>query len=213
MEEIHIKKIRVPVIEQVNPFSDLWQKDLVLEKGKLYQIAAPSGQGKTTFLSILFGLRSDFRGDILFDKENTRGFSLNKWIVCRRNSLSLMFQDLSLFPKLTALENIQLKQQQSGSIASKLIMDFAKELSVNSILEKPVEHLSLGEAQRIAIIRCLAQPADFLLLDEPFSHLDSDLKTTAMALILEAAEKRKMALLLTSHDKESLGKDFQLIQV
>lgn len=213
MNRIVLKKLKAPSIEKPNPFSDLWEHEITLEMNSKYQIAAPSGLGKTSLLSFIFGIRDDYLGDILFDETNIKNLSLVHWVSFRRKHLSLMFQDLRLFSNLTALENIQLKQEQTCSVSLNRVKDMAGILSVKTILDKKLGQLSRGEAQRIAILRVLSQPFDFLLLDEPFSHLDPDTQRIALDLIIHQVDRKKKSLLITSHDKDLLTRDFQLLQV
>jgi len=89
--------------------SDIWETTCHLEKGKKYLITAPSGKGKSTFLHILYGLRKDFSGKVTLDKNELSTISTNAWADLRKDNLAIVFQDLRLFPKLSALDNILLK--------------------------------------------------------------------------------------------------------
>ena len=89
--------------------SDIWETTCHLEKGKKYLITAPSGKGKSTFLHILYGLRKDFSGKVTLEEKELSTISTNTWADLRKDNLAIVFQDLRLFPKLSAMDNILLK--------------------------------------------------------------------------------------------------------
>src|SRR6185295_14901973 len=131
---------------------------------------APSGTGKSTLIAYLYGIRKDFSGTIRFGNDSS--ISLKQWSELRNKKIAVVFQDLRLFPQLTAMENIQLKNSFSKSKTEEEIIQLAAKLGIDHKLKSKCGNLSLGQQQRVAIIRSLCQPFEFLLLDEPFSHLD-----------------------------------------
>ena len=86
--------------------SEVWKQDITFEKGNLYLIEAHSGTGKSSLCSFLYGYRQDYQGMIYFDGQNIRNFSVSDWTRLRQRHLSLLFQELRLFPELTAMENV-----------------------------------------------------------------------------------------------------------
>jgi putative ABC transport system ATP-binding protein len=178
--------------------SNIWDTDCIFEKGKYYLITAPSGKGKSTLLHIIYGLRNDYSGKIDIDNLEIMNFKPDDWSNLRQNKLSIVFQDLRLFPNLTALENIELKNDLTRHKSIDDITLMSEKLGVKELLHKPCSTLSYGQRQRIAIIRSLCQPFDFLLLDEPFSHLDDDNINIAADLIQQELNDQKAALLLVS---------------
>ena len=94
--------------------SDVWGKIFKLERGHLYLVEAESGKGKSTFCSYILGYRHDYSGRVLFDERNTLDLKQKEWVSIRRNSISCLFQELRLFPELTALENIEIKNKITG---------------------------------------------------------------------------------------------------
>lgn len=192
-----------PLKEQgVNPDTQIWNKELEFEKGKKYLILAPSGKGKSTLLHSIYGLRKDFDGNVLLKNKNIKKYGSDELADVRQKTLSIVFQDLRLFEQLTAGENILLKSNLSGHKTISEIKEMAKQLGVDSLLKKPCGTLSFGQRQRIAIIRSLCQPFDFLLLDEPFSHLDEENIKAASLLIKAECEKQNAGLLLVSLGEE-----------
>src|SRR5574344_3065816 len=88
--------------------SDIWQQEVCFERGHLYLIEADSGTGKSSLCSYVIGYRNDYEGIIDFDGHNVRNLKIRDWVQIRQRSLSHMFQELRLFPELTALENVEL---------------------------------------------------------------------------------------------------------
>ena len=187
-----------PIKENYQTSSDVWLKDVQLQKGQKYLITAPSGKGKSTFIHAIYGLRKDFDGIIQLNGKSINSLKLNDWATLRQANLSIVFQNLRLFPQLTGLENILLKNTLQEHFTEDKIRTFAQRLGVESILNQSCGTMSYGQRQRIAIIRALCQPFDFLLLDEPFSHLDADNIQKAIDLILEICEAQNAGIMLVS---------------
>ena len=89
--------------------SDIWQQDICLEKGKRYLIEADSGKGKSTFCSYVIGYRNDYTGTICFDDTDIKTLKVADWVRIRQRHLSCLFQELRLFPELSAYENVEIK--------------------------------------------------------------------------------------------------------
>ena len=178
--------------------SDVWNKNLQLQSGEFVKIKAPSGTGKTTFVHIIYKLRKDFEGAVIWNNKNLLSINQDELAVLRQQHLSIIFQDLRLFPNLTARENIDLNRVlQQPFYESNRIDEMAAELGVASILNQKASVCSYGEQQRIAIIRSLMQPFDWLIMDEPFSHLDKDNIDKAAKLIEAECKKRNAGFILT----------------
>jgi ABC-type lipoprotein export system ATPase subunit len=175
--------------------SEIWEKDIVFSKGEKIQLVAPSGSGKTSFIHFLYGLRKDYRGDILFDGNNISGWTTQQWAEYRSKHISIVFQDLRLFTEHSAEENIRIKRVLHP-FGDDQVKKMADRLGIHSKLLQNAGVCSYGERQRIAIIRALQQPFDFLILDEPFSHLDENNAKKAMQLIMEEVEKRNAGIIL-----------------
>ena len=181
--------------------SQLWNQTLSFSTGENVHIVAPSGSGKTSFIHFLYGLRKDYSGKILYDNNDIKSFDAEKFSTWRQKSISIIFQDLRLFTQQTVLQNLEIKRLLSPYHEESRITDMAKRLGIESKLSKLCSTCSYGEQQRIAIIRALQQPFDFLLLDEPFSHLDENNRQKAMELMQEEASERKAAIILTDLKK------------
>lgn len=178
--------------------SDIWNKDLQFSPGQKIKIKAPSGTGKTTLVHILYKLRNDYEGGVYWNNKDLRQIAGEELAHMRRQNISIIFQDLKLFPYLTVKENIDINRVlQKPYYESEVISEMAETLGITHILNQQAALCSYGEQQRIAIIRALIQPFDWLIMDEPFSHLDFDNISKAVKLIAAECTKRGAGLLLT----------------
>ncbi len=191
-----------PLVEMgIGKASNIWQCICSFKKGNKYLVKAPSGKGKSTLVHILYGLRKDFNGVVFYEENNIEKLDERAWSTIRREKVSIVFQNLRLFPDLTALENIQLNDPK-GNYSVTQIEGWAEQLGVQNLLTKEVKTLSYGQRQRIAIIRALVQDFDFLLLDEPFSHLDEANIQAAVSLIESRIREQKAGLILVSLEED-----------
>ena len=155
--------------------TDVWGKELTFTRGVTYLIEAASGRGKSSLCSFIYGLRSDYAGSIEFIDNEGKALSTTQKDLCgiRRTMLAMMFQEHRIFPELTAVENVLMKNQLTDYFTEKEIRERLTMLGLEQRLDTPCGKLSLGQQQRVAFVRLLAQPADFIILDEPVSHLDA----------------------------------------
>lgn len=158
-------------------------------------MVAPSGTGKTSLIHFIYGLRKDYSGSVFYDDTDIKKLSTESFSTFRQNKISIIFQDLRLFENQTVKENIEIKRILAPYHKPEAIVEMASRLGIENKLNQQVIKCSYGEQQRIAIIRSLMQPFDFLLLDEPYSHLDEDNRKKAMELIYEECEKRNAAMI------------------
>jgi ABC-type lipoprotein export system ATPase subunit len=193
----------LPLVFQSAPPRDsgVWTRDISFARGQLYLVEAASGRGKTSLCSYLHGSRLDYSGRVLFDDEDAARLSPAAWGKIRRSSLGIIFQGLRLFPELTALENVRLKNRLTGFRDERWIRDAFERLGIADKLNAPVAKISFGQQQRVALARGLCQPLDFLLMDEPVSHLDEENSRRAGELILEEATRTGFAVIATSIGK------------
>ena len=202
MNSIHLQHTLPQVFSDRNiVVSEVWHQDLTLRKGEHYLLEAASGTGKSSFCSYLYGYRQDYQGIICFDEKNIRGFSTDEWVEVRRRSLSILFQELRIFPELTALENIRLKNQLTGWKKKKEILTLLERLGIADKKEEKAGKLSFGQQQRVAFVRSLCQPFDFILLDEPISHLDDENAAIMAQLLTEEADRQGAGIIVTSIGK------------
>lgn len=205
MEKIVFDNVLPQVFQQRNDLvSEVWSNRLEFEKGTLYLIEAESGKGKSTFCSYILGYRNDFSGSILFDGKPTSQLRVSDWVDIRRQHISHLFQELRLFPELTAFENIQIKNKLAGGDGYKSeaqIHQWFDMLGIGDKLDSKVGLMSFGQQQRVAMIRALVQPFDFLLVDEPISHLDDNNSNIMAEIMMQEAQTQGAAVIVTSIGK------------
>lgn len=200
--QLFLKKVYPVYIEPEKiAGSQIWNSDILFLKGEKTQIVAPSGSGKTSLIHFLYGLRKEYKGEIAYDNKNISAFSNEDFATWRQNKISIIFQDLRLFNEHTVRQNLDIKRLLSPFHTENKIEQFAVRLGIKNKLDKQVKTCSYGEQQRIAIIRSLLQPFDFLLADEPFSHLDENNRRIAMELIEEEVAARNAAIILADLKK------------
>lgn len=176
--------------------SEIWGHDVTIRDNEMLQIVAPSGNGKTSIIHFIYGLRKDFSGKIKYDNSDVNKFTAEDYAAYRQKKISIVFQDMKLFPELTVRDNLEIKKVLATYEQAESIEEMARRLGISSRLDKKARTCSYGEQQRIAIIRSLLQPFELLLLDEPFSHLDEDNRLKASELILDECKKRKATVVL-----------------
>jgi putative ABC transport system ATP-binding protein len=183
--------------------STIWNQSVIFDGSDIVKIEAPSGTGKTTLTHLLYKVRSDYTGHIKYGNYELGNGDEDRLADLRQNHLSIVFQDLRLFPDLSAKENIEIKRLLTPHFSSKgLVIEMAEKLGVSSILDQKIRFCSFGEQQRIAIIRAMVQPFNWLILDEPFSHLDQLNINLASKLIESACKQRNAGLIIMGLNKD-----------
>lgn len=202
MNTIKLQKTLPQVFaQQPDIQSDIWLQELAFEKGHLYLVEASSGTGKSSLCSYLYGHRSDYLGTIMFDDRDIRTFSISEWTRLRQQNLSLLWQELRLFPELTAWENVEIKNRLTKYKKKKEITSWFEELGISNKLHTKVGLMSFGQQQRVALMRALCQPFDLLMADEPISHLDDNNAQQMSDLMLQEVQRQGAALIVTSIGK------------
>lgn len=181
--------------------SEIWRKDITFSNGDLIKIVAPSGTGKTSLIHFLYSMREDYSGDILYDGKNLKQHTHEEIALLRKDRVSIILQDMRLFGEQTILQNLEIKRQLNPFHPKEKIGEMAGRLGIDGRVNALAKQCSYGEQQRAAIIRALLQPFDFLLMDEPFSHLDEANSKKAMELILEEVEKRNATVIFAELER------------
>lgn len=186
--------------EKESPVKDsqVWLHKLEFICTNNYLIEAESGTGKSSLCSFIYGNRNDYSGEILFDGENVRNFTIERWCELRTRALALLPQEMRLFPELTTMENIQIKNRLTGYKTESEILEMLRRLEISDKVHQQAAYLSVGQQQRVAIVRALCQPFDFLILDEPVSHLDERNNAIVARLIDEEAKAQNASVIATS---------------
>ena len=179
--------------------SEIWQENsVVLSHNCRVCIKADCGSGKSSLLSFVYGNRSDYSGNILFNEKNIRTFSVEQWCETRKRHIALLPQEMRLFPELTVAQNIELKNSLTNHKNTAQIKELLDRMGIVDKYDKPAGLLSIGQQQRVALIRAICQPFDFIFLDEPVSHLDVQNNKIAANIIEEEASMQNAGIVTTS---------------
>lgn len=196
--------IPIPLREKVNNYqSGMWKTEKTFGEGEYVFVQAPSGTGKTTLVHILYGLRKDYEGTVAWDNTSITTANAETTAKLRSGTISVIFQDLRLFPELTAWENLEIKRRLTNTVTEQQAMEWLERLGMKDKKNSMGKTLSYGEQQRIAIIRSLLQPFNWLLMDEPFSHLDHANTNKAISLITEVVKQHNAGFLLADLDENT----------
>ena len=170
-----------------------------IKNGELVSLLGVSGCGKSTTLQLIAGLINPDSGDIIFNDKSVLNTPTGK-----RDAV-IVFQDYLLFPHMSVYENIEFGLKMKN-INKKIRKDKVKELiklvKLNGYENKYPSELSGGQKQRVAIARTLAINPKVLLLDEPFSNLDINLRNEMREFVLNLQKKLNITTILVTHDKE-----------
>ena len=176
---------------------------LGIESGQWIALLGPSGAGKTTLLRLLAGLTTADAGHIRFNGKPwldcTRNFSLPT----RLRGIGFVFQDLGLFPHMTARQNVAFAH---ASHATATVDEFLEMVGLSGLTNRYPAQLSGGQQQRLALARTLASAPSILLLDEPLAALDPELRLDMQTLLLDIRQRQLVdhALLVTHDADEAL---------
>ena len=136
--------------------SQIWEEpSFIFQRGCRLCIQAESGSGKSSLLSFIFGTRQDYKGQILFNGQDTRALSVEQWCEIRTKNISLLPQDMALFPELTVGQNIDLKNNRTHHKTRQEIMDCLERVGIAEKYDVLACQLSIGQMQR-----CLLYTSD-----------------------------------------------------
>ena len=202
METIRLNNLVPHVFAQSGDLgSAVLKRDVTFHKGHLYLVESERCKGKSTFCSYLLGYRHDYSGELYFDDRLASRLRVADWVAIRQTHVSHLFQELRLFPELTAMENVEIKNKLTGFKSPKEIENWFERLGIADKRDSKIGLMSFGQQQRVALIRALAQPFDFLLADEPISHLDDNNSKVMGELLMEEARKQGAGVIITSIGK------------
>lgn len=202
METIQFHSVLPQVFSQRTDLeSEIWNQDVSFEKGNLYLVEADSGKGKSTFCSYILGYRHDYSGSVMFDNEVTAQYQVKDWVEMRKRHISHLFQELRLFPELTAMENVEIKNKITDFQSKEQILKWFDMLGIADKVDAKIGRMSFGQQQRVAMIRSLCQPFDFILADEPISHLDDNNSRIMGDIMMTEAKRQGAGVIVTSIGK------------
>lgn len=188
----------IPLASIEHAADSIWGNNILFEQGKRTMLNASSGKGKSTFTHIVIGLRKDFNGKLFINEQDSKSFSPHQWTQIRKEKISVVYQDLQLFYNLSVKENLQIKNRLCHVFSDAELKQMLEKLEIDNKWEQSCGLLSMGQQQRVAIIRALCQPFEYLILDEPFSHLDKENSKRCLSLIEDRCTVLKAGFVLTS---------------
>jgi len=174
-----------------------------VEKGEIVGILGPSGSGKSTLLRLIAGLETPTEGRIRLDGQTL--FDAATFVPPERRGIGMVFQDYGLFPHLTVAQNIEFGLHRLPRQEVRERVEEMAELVHLAGYERRYPHeLSGGQQQRVALARALAPQPAVLLMDEPFSNLDADLKAAIRTELREILSRAEMTCIFVSHDQQDV---------
>jgi ABC-type Fe3+/spermidine/putrescine transport system ATPase subunit len=172
--------------------------NLTVAAGETVALLGPSGSGKSTLLKVIAGLEDPDAGQVLVDGQDLVG------VPPERRGFALMFQDFALFPHLSVLDNVAfglVEQRQGRAAARAAALAMLERFGLQAYATSKVWRLSGGEQQRVALARALITQPRVLLLDEPFSALDAELRLQLRSEFAQRIAEQQIATLLVTHDE------------
>lgn len=194
-QNLEIQNLNVILNNGKNTFQVLQNIHINIEEGELVSILGPSGCGKTTLLRVIAGLEKQNSGSILIGNRDITN------LPAHQRNIGLIFQDYALFPHLNVKENILLGLK-SNDYSLKFFKEITELVKIESLLSRYPHQLSGGQQQRVAIVRSIIREPQIILLDEPFSGLDKNLKREMAKELRSIFKKLNMKAILVTHDQE-----------
>ena len=170
---------------------------LIVNKAEKVSVLGPSGSGKSTLLRLIAGLEKPYSGTIAIQGKIVS--STDQIVAPEKRNVGLVVQDKALFPHLTVEKNIGFGVRKNQE-KTKIISDLLSLFKIEHLSKKYPHEISGGEQQRTAFARSMAPNPELLMLDEPFSALDKELKEELYADLSQIFKERKQTIILVTHD-------------
>ena len=184
------------MVVKFGDFTAINDVTLEIPKGKLVSLLGPSGSGKSTTLFTICGIHKPFSGKIIFGNRDVTGLEPEEL------GIGLVFQNYALYPHMTIRENIgfPLKNLKwNKDEAAKRIVEVAKTVKIDGLLDRKPSQLSGGQQQRVAIARALAMNPEILFFDEPTSALDPEITAGILKVLRQLADEN-MTMVIVTHE-------------
>ncbi len=203
LELADLKKAYLSPDGELTPIIDI--ERLALEPGQQVVLHGPSGSGKSTLLNLIAGILRPDSGKILFEGRNLAALSEAQRDRVRARHMGYIFQTFNLLQGYTALENVELAMRFGRGVRRDVARGLLERVGLKDHLKYRPRQLSVGQQQRIAVARALANRPELVLADEPTGNLDRHHARTAIELIRRVCSENGAALLMVSHDSEVLA--------
>lgn len=177
--------------------------DLNIEQGEFVAVMGPSGSGKTTLLNMIGGIDEPTSGKVVIDGNDIFELSDKDLIAFRRDNIGFIFQDYSLLPVLTALENVEFVMQLQGHSEAECRVratELLHRVGLGGHLHKVPSKLSGGQQQRVAVARALAPRPRFVMADEPTANLDAANTSELLDIMQQLNENEGTTFIFSTHD-------------
>jgi putative ABC transport system ATP-binding protein len=190
--------------------------NLAINKGEMVAIMGPSGSGKSTLLNMLGILDRPTKGEVLIGDLNTSDLSRSKLAAIRNLHIGYIFQNYSLIPSLTALENVILPLKYAGmkkSAAKEKALEELDKVGLKDRADHLPTELSGGQQQKVAVARALVNNPDIILADEPTGNLDTKSGNEIIAMMLKLNKELGQTFVMVTHNPEVAKKCHRIIHV
>ncbi|EGQ9807568.1 ABC transporter ATP-binding protein [Vibrio parahaemolyticus] len=202
-----------------NPDSDfpvhaVQHVDLEIKQGEFVAIMGPSGSGKTTLLNMLGGIDAPTSGSVEIDGCFISEMSEKELIAYRRDNIGFIFQDYSLLPVLTALENVEFVMQLQGKTERECrerAMSLLDQVGLAQQMHKRPSKMSGGQQQRVAVARALAPKPRFVMADEPTANLDAKSTSELLDIMEQLSEQEGTTFIFSTHDPRVIKRAHRII--
>ncbi len=202
-----------------NPDSDfpvhaVQHVDLEIKQGEFVAIMGPSGSGKTTLLNMLGGIDAPTSGSVEIDGCLISEMSEKELIAYRRDNIGFIFQDHSLLPVLTALENVEFVMQLQGKTERECrerAMSLLEQVGLAQQMHKRPSKMSGGQQQRVAVARALAPKPRFVMADEPTANLDAKSTSELLDIMEQLSEQEGTTFIFSTHDPRVIKRAHRII--
>ncbi|EGQ8135045.1 ABC transporter ATP-binding protein [Vibrio parahaemolyticus] len=202
-----------------NPDSDfpvhaVQHVDLEIRQGEFVAIMGPSGSGKTTLLNMLGGIDAPTSGSVEIDGCLISEMSEKELIAYRRDNIGFIFQDYSLLPVLTALENVEFVMQLQGKTERECrerAMSLLEQVGLAQQMHKRPSKMSGGQQQRVAVARALAPKPRFVMADEPTANLDAKSTSELLDIMEQLSEQEGTTFIFSTHDPRVIKRAHRII--
>ncbi|RXP60763.1 ABC transporter ATP-binding protein [Vibrio parahaemolyticus] len=202
-----------------NPDSDfpvhaVQHVDLEIKQGEFVAIMGPSGSGKTTLLNMLGGIDAPTSGSVEIDGCLISEMSEKELIAYRRDNIGFIFQDYSLLPVLTALENVEFVMQLQGKTERECrerAMSLLEQVGLALQMHKRPSKMSGGQQQRVAVTRALAPKPRFVMADEPTANLDAKSTSELLDIMEQLSEQEGTTFIFSTHDPRVIKRAHRII--